>query len=689
MAAPNAKLAGRDDRHARDRAIMVTRHLAARGIGDPLVLAAMGAVPREAFVPEHLADFAYEDSALPIEAGQTISQPYIVARMIELLELKPTDKVLEVGAGSGYAAAVLSRIASKVYAIERHEVLADQARARIKRLGYTNAEIIHADGTMGWPDQAPFDAILVSAGGPKVPEALKLQLTIGGRLVIPVGRGAHQTLLLVRRIDDDEFEEEDHGAVTFVPLIGAEGWAEPGEAKRETAIDAESSGFAAGLLMPAQRARAIRTKLSHLIAEAAEPFGDLNELTRLPSASRISAWCCSAKRRTARPSSTTRARPSPRCWSRSMASISSRSRPIGPMPRSTMPMCAACRGRKCRKAAFTRFPTWMWRNGEVAAFLKRLKAINEGIGEPERRCGFYGLDVYSLSASIEAVLNYLDKVDPESARIARERYGCLAPWRSDPVRYGRMALSRGYAVCEKPVADALLDLLKKRLDYLIKDGEAFFSAEQNARIVTAAEQYYRVMYYGDAVSWNLRDQHMFDTLERLLQHRGPGSKAVVWAHNSHIGNAEFTEMGQVRGEHNIGQLARERFGDNAALIGFGTDRGTVAAASDWNGPMEIKRVRPARDDSYEGSSRDAGIPAFFLETGPGQKKHVRDALAEPLLERAIGVIYRPETELLSHYFQAELSRQFDAWIWFTETQAVAAHGEAHPHGPDETYPFGL
>ena len=147
-----------------------------------------------------------------------------------------------------------------------------------------------------------------------------------------------------------------------------------------------------------------------------------------------------------------------------------------------------------------------------------------------------------------------------------------------------MALSRGYALCEKPVTDALLDLLHKRLDYLVKDGEAFFDAEQNARIVTAAEQYYRVMYYGDAVSWNLRDQHMFDTLERLMAHRGPDSKAVVWAHNSHIGDAEFTEMGQVRGEHNIGQLARARFGENAALIGFGTDRGTVAAASDWNGP---------------------------------------------------------------------------------------------------------
>jgi len=249
-------------------------------------------------------------------------------------------------------------------------------------------------------------------------------------------------------------------------------------------------------------------------------------------------------------------------------------------------------------------------------------------------------------------------------------------------------LSRGYALCEKPVANALVDLLRKRLDYLHKDGEAFFAAEQNARNVASAEQYYRAMYYGDAVSWNLRDQHMFDTLERLLAHRGPEAKAVVWAHNSHIGNAAFTEMGQVRGEHNIGQLARQRFGDDAALIGFGTDRGTVAAASDWDGLMEIKRVRPARDDSYEGRSRDTGIAAFLLETGSGQKAMIRDALAEPLLERAIGVIYRPESELLSHYFQAELSRQFDAWIWFEETEAVAAR-PVRAHGPDDTYPFGL
>jgi protein-L-isoaspartate(D-aspartate) O-methyltransferase len=689
MTAPLATLLDRDDRHASDREIMVQRHLLARGLRDPLVLAAMGKVPREAFVPDPLKEFAYEDSALPIEAGQTISQPYIVARMVELLELEPTDKVLEVGAGSGYAASVLGRIADKVYAIERHKELADRARERVERLGYDNVEIIFADGTLGLPQQSPFNAILVSAGGPKIPDTLKQQLTVGGRLVIPVGRGTHQTLYRVRRIDEDNFEEEDHGAVTFVPLIGAEGWVDPDKAKRETEIDAESSGFAGGLLVPAHRAKATRGRLSSLIADAAEPFGDLGELAALAErfAERRVVLLGEATHGTAEFYDARAAITELLVTQHGFNIVAVEA----DWPDAAV-YDAYLRGLKRPKvprAPFTRFPTWMWRNGEVASFLKRLKAINETIREPERKCGFYGLDIYSLSASIQAVLAYLDRVDQAASAIARERYGCLAPWRADPVRYGRMALSRGYALCEKPVTDALLDLLQRRIDYLQNDGEGFFDAEQNARIVSAAEQYYRVMYYGDAVSWNLRDQHMFDTLARLLQHRGPESKAVVWAHNSHIGDAAFTEMGQVRGEHNIGQLARGRFGEDAALIGFGTDRGTVAAASNWDGPMEIKRVRPARDDSYEGRCRDAGIAAFFLETGPEQQAHIREALAEPLLERAIGVIYRPESELLSHYFQAELSRQFDAWVWFAETCAVAAHAEAHPHGPDETYPFGL
>ena len=477
--------------------------------------------------------------------------------------------------------------------------------------------------------------------------------------------------------------------MAFVPLIGEQGWAEPErERVKEAPVDAEPSGFAAGLLLPAKRALTIQNRLSRLMADAAEPFGDLHELCGLVErfSDRKVVMLGEATHGTAE-FYQARARITEMLVDRHGFNIVAVEADwpdaavydayVRGLPRPVLP-----------QSVFTRFPTWMWRNGQVADFLDRLKEINATIADPDRKAGFYGLDIYSLGASIEAVLHYLDKVDPQAARVARERYGCLVPWRAEPARYGRMALSRGYAVCEKPVADALTDLLRKRLDYLTKDGEAFFDAEQNARIVAGAEQYYRAIYYGDAASWNLRDQHMFDTLERLLAERGPEAKAVVWAHNSHIGNAAFTEMGQVRGEHNIGQLARQRFGEDAALIGFGTDRGTVAAASDWDGDMEIKRVRPARDDSYEGRSRDTGIAAFLLETGPGQRETVRSELAEPLLERAIGVIYRPETELLSHYFQAELSRQFDAWIWFAETQAVAAR-PVHAHGPDETYPFGL
>ena len=389
----------KSDPHARDRAIMVARHLEARGIADPLVLAAMGEVPRETFVSDPLKEFAYEDSALPIEAGQTISQPYIVARMIELLELAPGDTVLEVGAGSGYAATVMSRSASRVYAIERHKELADLARTRLKALGYTNIEIICADGTKGLPEKAPFNAILVSAGGPRVPVSLKQQLAIGGRLVIPVGRDIHQTLLLVRRIDKHEFEQEDYGAVTFVPLIGAEGWVQP-EAAKATKIDAETSGFADGLLVPSQRARVIRSKISSLIAEVAEPFGDLDELAHLAErfAHKRVVLLGEATHGTAE-FYDARAAITEMLVARHSFDIVAVEADwpdaavydayVRGLPRLKVP-----------KRAFTRFPTWMWRNHQVSAFLDRLEVINQRIGDPEKKCGFYGLDVYSLSASI-------------------------------------------------------------------------------------------------------------------------------------------------------------------------------------------------------------------------------------------------------------------------------------------------
>ena len=219
-------------------------------------------------------------------------------------------------------------------------------------------------------------------------------------------------------------------------------------------------------------------------------------------------------------------------------------------------------------------------------------------GKPETRTAFHGLDLYSLYDSIRAVLKYLDEVDPATARVARERYGCLTPWQSDPATYGHAALTGRYPTCESEVAVVLTELLHKRRAYAEQDGERFMDAVQNARLIANAEHYYRIMYYGSRASWNLRDSHMFETLKTLLGFYGPQSKAIVWAHNSHIGDASATEMSS-RGEHNLGQLCRKEFGERAYAIGFGTDNGTVAAASNWDGAMEIKTVLPAVPESYE------------------------------------------------------------------------------------------
>jgi len=337
---------------------------------------------------------------------------------------------------------------------------------------------------------------------------------------------------------------------------------------------------------------------------------------------------------------------------------------------------------------FTRFPTWMWRNTDVDAFVRWLRGHNQRL-PTARRTAFYGLDLYNMRASMAAVLSYLDRVDPKAAKAARQRYACLDPWSQEPAAYGRASLSEGYALCEGPVLGILRDMVRHALDYAEHDGERFFDAAQNARVVADAERYYRVMYYGSHESWNLRDRHMFETLDHILALRGPTSKAVVWAHNSHIGDARFTDMGAERGELNIGQLCRERFGREAALIGLGTHTGTVMAASDWDGPAEVKRVLPSRPDSYEALCHQTGTPRFLVDLRAGRHESLRRALREPRLERYIGVIYRPDTELMSHYARSSLPDQFDGFVWFDETSAVEPLVTTVVSHEDETYPFGV
>ncbi|ACA14649.1 Erythromycin esterase [Methylobacterium sp. 4-46] len=334
---------------------------------------------------------------------------------------------------------------------------------------------------------------------------------------------------------------------------------------------------------------------------------------------------------------------------------------------------------------FARFPTWMWRNREVLALAEGLRSVNAG-RPPGDQVRVRGLDVYSLGASMAAVLDYLDRVDPAAARQARERYGCLSPWHAKPERYGREVMFGAKHPCEDAVAAILRDLQEKRAAYAADDPDSYLDAAQNARIVRAAEQYYRIMYRGSVESWNIRDRHMFDTLQHLM---GRHAKAVVWAHNSHIGHAGATAMGW-EGEFNIGELAKTAYGEDAVLVGFATDRGTVAAAHDWDEPMEVMTVRPVREDSHEALFRAAGLPRAVLDLREPRAAALREAWAAPRRERAIGVVYRPRTELQSHYFEAVLPDQFDAVLWFEETAAVTPLDRAPPRrGESETYPSGL
>jgi protein-L-isoaspartate(D-aspartate) O-methyltransferase len=660
------------------RAEMVKRNIVARGVRDVLVLEAMQKVPRELFLPNNLREFAYEDSPLPIAGEQTISQPYIVAFMAEALMLKGGEKILEIGAGSGYAAAVLSEIAANVYTVERIGQLADKAAATLADLGYNNVHVLHGDGTRGWPEHAPFDAIVVAAGGPQVPESLKEQLKIGGRLVIPVGADQRsQELVRVTRISAKQYRSEDIADVRFVPLIGEEGWAIAKDERRA----------------PVRRApRPVSPQEETLVrnlADAAESFPSIEAADLNPLLARIGpARIVLLGEATHGTSEFYRMRE--RITRELIVNNGFRFVAI----EADWPDAARVdhyvrhfQYPPSEWTAFARFPTWMWRNTEVRDFVSWLRKHN-GTVERSQRVAFHGLDLYSLYDSIRSVLNYLDEVDPVSASVARERYGCLTPWQRDPATYGHAALTGSYPTCEADVVRALTDLLAKRRAYAEHDGERFLDATQNARLVANAERYYRIMYYGSRASWNLRDTHMFETLKNLLAFHGPDSKAVVWAHNSHVGNAAATEMA-LRGEYNIGQLCRKEFGDQAYLIGFGTHNGTVAAASEWGGPMEVKNVQPALPNSYEQLCHATGLARFMLGLRGRGDLCGPKGLGKARLERAIGVIYRPETERESHYFQANLPRQFDEYVWFDDTHAVTPLDTAEIKGLPDTYPFGV
>ncbi|HEX6086948.1 MAG TPA: erythromycin esterase family protein [Thermoanaerobaculia bacterium] len=344
--------------------------------------------------------------------------------------------------------------------------------------------------------------------------------------------------------------------------------------------------------------------------------------------------------------------------------------------------------------AFRRFPQWMWRNADVLDFAGWLREYNDALPADAQKAGFYGLDLYSLHASMEAVIRYLDRVDPEAAGRARQRYACFD-------RFGgteEYAFATGTGMrpsCEREVIEQLVDFRRRAAAYATRNGsiprDEWFYASENVRLVRNAEEYYRAMFDGAEKTWNLRDAHMTETLQSLQRHLGAAGRAakiVVWAHNSHVGDARATEMSQ-RGEWNIGQLTRERYGEDSVRIGFTTYDGTVTAASNWDAPAERKRVRPALANSYEALFYEVDRPAFFLTL---RDKAALEVLDEPRLERAIGVIYLPESERRSHYFYSRIAQQFDAVIHIDRTRAVEPleKSAAWIRGEvPETYPTGI
>ncbi|MBO6763843.1 protein-L-isoaspartate(D-aspartate) O-methyltransferase [Maricaulis sp.] len=666
--------------YEKQRAAMVERQVRSRGVRDPRVLAAMMRLPRERFLAPSDAAIAYEDIPLPIGHGQTATPPRLVAFMAEALDLSEDETALEVGGGSGYTAAVLADLCRHVSVVERIDALADHCRTVFHQLGITNIDVHCGDGRKGWPRRAPFDAILVSMTVADIPQALLSQLAPGGRLVAPVGATpAGQELVRITRTGEDSFIREDIADIRYVaPLGGADEREEPPspdtspswsprliERRPVTDLSTVSVIAAHGETAAAPEAIDIRPLLDRigdarvvLIGEATHGTHEFYALRARISRALIAERGFDFVAAEAD-------------WP-DAARIDHYVRHKEAVP--------------AEWTAFARFPTWMWRNEETRDFADWLHSWNKE-REPDRRAGFHGLDLYSLYLSAQQVLNHLDTVGPDIAAVARQRYACLTPWETDPAAYGHAALTGAYRDCEQDVLNVLVDLLRSRSAWQAMAEGAFFDAERNARLVASAERYYRTMYYGSRASWNLRDTHMFETLESLLDHYGPRSRGIVWAHNSHLGDSAATEM-SARGEFNIGRLARARWGSKVYSIGFGTDHGRVAAASDWDGPLQYKTIRPAHPQSYERLFHLSNQPCLLLPLRKG-KAVVRERLSSPRLERAIGVIYRPESERFSHYFEADLTRQFDEYVWIDETSPIRPLDTRAREGLPDTYPFGL
>jgi protein-L-isoaspartate(D-aspartate) O-methyltransferase len=619
----------------------ITTQLKDKGISNPLLIKAFQNIPKEFLFSETLHPYFYEDIKLKNEFEKIEPRVIRIARMLEQLGIKREEKILIGGVDSIYILVVLSKIYKKVYTIETNKTYASWTLDVLKTISITNVHIKVGNLKFGWKEKAPFNAILMASEFEKPPYNLKKQLEVGGKLLIPIGPDwAHTMLEIIQRISKTQYDLNVLRDSYFVPSpkvlpeIGAKQFPD------DEIIDEIS-----------ENAIQFKDFKGYFIDQLLERIGNA-KVVLLGEASHGTSQFYITRQEI------TKALIEKKGFNFVGAEADwSDAEQINSYVRNQY--------KHQDWIPFARFPEWMWKNNEMLNFVEWLKQFNL---KHQNTIGFYGLDLYGLENSIDLIINYLENIDADLAGLAKSRYACIAPYMSNPAAYGKMVLSKQMVSCENEVLKMLHDLLKNKnkLNHSLE----YFYTYQNATVIVDAERYYKAMYYGSAESWNLRDFHMFYTLLSLLSYFGSETKAIVWAHNSHIGNALATEM-YSRGEINIGHLSKEYFGDKSYHIGFGTHTGTVAAAKNWGGNMEVMKVNNSLTGSYENLCHQTQIANFTLPLRENDSgKRLKVLLSTPKLERAIGVVYKPESELLSHYFQAVLPSQFDEYIWFNETSAI-------------------
>lgn len=639
----------------------IQNQLKDKGIKNQLLLDAFKNIPTTLFLSKELYPYTFANTTIEDEIIKVEPRIFAVAKMLENLKIKKGDKILAIGLDSVYVMAILSRICKEVYTVEPNESYAEWALEVLKNINITNVFIAVGDNKQGWKENAPFDSILITSEFEEVSTQLKKQLKIGGRLLVPIGPDwAHIIFEIIERVSETDYNVKKLKDNFFIPnpkILPEIGTQDFPEKEIVDEINKRAHPFSSIKEYPIDKLlERIGDAQVVLLGEASHGTSEFyltrQEITKaLIEKKGFNFVCAEAD------------------WS------------------DAEQINAYVKNQQTQKdwIPFTRFPQWMWKNKEVLNFVEWLKEYN---ALNKNKTGFYGLDLYGLENSIELVINYLEGIDGDLANLAKSRYACIRPYMTDPAVYGKMVVSHQLESCEKEVLKMLVDLLKNKNK--LNHSPEYFYAYQNANVVVDAERYYKAMYYGSAESWNLRDFHMFYTLKSLLSYFGPQTKAIVWAHNSHIGNALATEM-YSRGEINIGHLCKEHFGDKSYHIGFGTHTGTVAAAHNWGNAMNVIKVSNSLPKSYENLCHKTQIDSFTLplrEKFSGQK--LRELLSAPKLERAIGVIYRPETERQSHYFQAVLPSQFDEYIFYNESQAVTPITQTNV-SPKllESHPFGI